>query len=329
MAPPLDNIVVRQIASLSILFVLATGIFGLRLFTRIVHTMTYRLLLDDYCIIVAWVSISSSYHASSTNLKAKILFATQLFLRVAVLNATSLVPIVLLVKKNADMSHVAGVMANMAWSLAKTSFIFTLLQLVTGKLRWLLWFIMVTMNVTVATWVPLFENPCGPRSHLPCMTGRQALNFAVFASGMLDLFSLFGLPPIVTAMEDHMAAAPQHKGQNWYMCGHEHGIRIFHLFSFNPLDNNKLGGLFIWESAEIAATIIAASIPVLRKLSLSRRRHNIAPNMRENQEEAMRSSFRRQLRMVGLVSQVTENTNTTQAAPSTILGSTQEEANVV
>ncbi|KAK1714224.1 hypothetical protein BDP67DRAFT_489090 [Colletotrichum lupini] len=269
--------------------------------------MTYRLLLDDYCIIVAWVSISSSYHASSTNLKAKILFATQLFLRVAVLNATSLVPIVLLVKKNADMSHVAGVMANMAWSLAKTSFIFTLLQLVTGKLRWLLWFIMVTMNVTVATWVPLFENPCGPRSHLPCMTGRQALNFAVFASGMLDLF---GLPPIVTAMEDHMAAAPQHKGQN----------------CFNPLDNR---GLFIWESAEIAATIMAASIPVLRKLSLSRRRHNIAPNMRENQEEAMRSSFRRQLRMVGLRSQVTANTNTTQAAPSTILGSTQEEANVV
>ncbi|KAK1465553.1 hypothetical protein CMEL01_11545 [Colletotrichum melonis] len=106
-------------------------------------------------------------------------------------------------------------------------------------------------------------------------------------------------------------------------------VKIFHLFSFNPLDNNKLGGLFIWESAEIAATIIAASIPVLRKLSLSRRRHNIAPNMRENQEEAMRSSFRRQLRMVGLVSQVTENTNTTQAAPSTILGSTQEEANVV
>ncbi|KAG7048269.1 putative integral membrane protein [Colletotrichum scovillei] len=209
MAPPLDNIVVRQIASLSILFALATGIFGLRLFTRIVHSMTYRLLLDDYCIIVAWI-----------------LFATQLFLRVAVLNATSLVPIVLLVKRNADMSHVAGVMANMAWSLAKTSFIFTLLQLVTGKLRWLLWFIMVTMNVTVATWVPLFENPCGPRSHLPCMTGRQALNFAVFASGMLDLFSLFGLPPIFIAMEDHMAAAPQHKGQNWYMCGHEHGIWI-------------------------------------------------------------------------------------------------------
>ncbi|KAK1460559.1 hypothetical protein CCUS01_08906 [Colletotrichum cuscutae] len=310
MAPPLDNIVVRQIASLSILFVLATGIFGLRLFTRILHTMTYRLLIDDYCIIVAWI-----------------LFATQPFLRVAVLNATSLVPIVLSVKKNADMSHVAGVMANMTWSLAKTSFIFTLLQLITEKLRWLLWFIMVTMNVTVATWVPLFENPCGPRSHLPCMTGRQALNFAVFASGMLDLFSLFGLPPIFIAMEDHMAAAPQHKGQN---CAGATGIvKIFHLFSFNPLDNNKLGGLFIWESAEIAATIMAASIPVLRKLSLSRRRHNIAPNMRENQEEAMRSSFRRQLRMVGLGSQVTENTNTTQAAPSTILGSTHEEANVV
>ncbi|KAK7447963.1 hypothetical protein Landi51_06766 [Colletotrichum acutatum] len=155
------------------------------------------------------------------------LFATQLFLRVAVLNATSLVPVVLLVKRNADMSHVAGVMANVAWSLAKTSFIFTLLQLVTGKLRWLLWFIMVTMNVTVATWVPLFENPCGPRSHLPCMTGRQALNFAVFASAQcISLFSLFGLPPIVTAMEDHMAAAPQHKGQNWYMCGHEHGIWV-------------------------------------------------------------------------------------------------------
>ncbi|KAK1496586.1 hypothetical protein CTAM01_08224 [Colletotrichum tamarilloi] len=323
MAPPLDNIVVRQIASLSILFVLATGIFGLRLFTRILHTMTYRLLLDDYCIIVAWI-----------------LFATQLFLRVAVLNATSLVPIVLSVKKNADMSHVAGVMANMAWSLAKTSFIFTLLQLVTEKLRWLLWFIMVTMNVTVATWVPLFENPCGPRSHLPCMTGRQALNFAVFASAysvFLD-FLLSLLPwkiiwPLHLSTKDRIGiCVAMSMG---FGAGATGIVKIFHLFSFNPLDNksnysiDKLGGLFIWESAEIAATIMAASIPVLRKLSLSRRRHNIAPNMRENQEEAMRSSFRRQLRMVGLGSQVTENTNTTQAAPSTILGSTQEEANVV
>ncbi|OHE95190.1 hypothetical protein CORC01_09577 [Colletotrichum orchidophilum] len=323
MAPPLDNIVVGQIASLSILFVLATGIFGLRLFTRIVHSMTYRLLLDDYCIIIAWI-----------------LFATQLFLRVAVLNATSLVPVVLLVKRNADMSHAAGVMANVAWSLAKTSFIFTLLRLVTGKLRWLLWFIMVTMNVTVATWVPLFENPCGPRSHLPCMTGRQALDFAVFASAysvFLD-FLLSLLPwkiiwPLHLSTKDRVGiCVAMSMG---FGAGATGIVKIFHLFSLQSTSAksyssaDKLGGLFIWESAEIAATIMAASIPVLRKLSLSRRRHSVAPNMRENQEGAMRSSFRRQLRMVGLGSQVTNNTTTTQAAPPTILGSTREEVTII
>ena len=70
--------------------------------------------------------------------------------------------------------------------------------------------------------------------------------------------------------------------------------------------------VYIWESAEISATIMATSIPMLRKLALSATRRGVP---RENEGDVVLSNFRRQLRMINLRSEGTESTKISSPQP--------------
>ncbi|KAJ0109491.1 hypothetical protein J7T55_000417 [Diaporthe amygdali] len=82
-------------------------------------------------------------------------------------------------------------------------------------------------------------------------------------------------------------------------------VKCFYLFKFDPSSIATAAGLYIWESAEISATIMAASIPMLRKLALNAGTRDSPP---ESGENVLLSNFRRQLRIFGLKSEQTNNT---------------------
>ncbi|KAK1518615.1 uncharacterized protein CCOS01_11435 [Colletotrichum costaricense] len=163
---PLSAIIVGQIVSLSAIFILATCVLVLRIYTRLMPCLSWQLQIDDGCIIAAWVNL---HH--------------HLFMRIAVLNASSVYSRVLAVQRLIDLAKGAGIISNIAWSLSKIAFAFTLLRLATGQLRWILWFLIASMNVLITVWTPLFQNACRPYSHLPCLTTNQTQKFAVFVAG--------------------------------------------------------------------------------------------------------------------------------------------------
>ncbi|KAK0368108.1 hypothetical protein CLIM01_14538 [Colletotrichum limetticola] len=169
------------------------------------------------------------------------------------------------------------------------------------------------MNVLIAVWTPLFQNACRPYSHLPCLTTNGTQKSAVFVaaySALMDFFLSF-LPwkliwPLHLITKDRLGICiAMSRG---IFAGATGILKIYHLLQFNPHENEQVyildrtGGLFIWESAEIAATIIAASIPMLRKIACHRNRGTYALDCHENRTRAMRSAFERQLRIAGLQS---------------------------
>lgn len=110
------------------------------------------------------------------------MFTCMIYLRVALLSASMFAGI-LNVPKYSKISKAAGVMSNVAWALSKTSFVFTLMRLMTGKLRWMLWFIIFSMNLFIALWLPLFLNPCSPGGPEPCWPREMSVPFGIFVNG--------------------------------------------------------------------------------------------------------------------------------------------------
>lgn len=59
----LPTVIVRAIVSLVVLFVLATSFLGLRIWARSTLLRTWRLAVDDSCLIVAWVIVAVTFSA--------------------------------------------------------------------------------------------------------------------------------------------------------------------------------------------------------------------------------------------------------------------------
>ncbi|EXF73993.1 hypothetical protein CFIO01_05819 [Colletotrichum fioriniae PJ7] len=161
----LPSSTIRAIASLVVLFILATTFLALRIYARVSALRSWRLGTDDYVILAAWV-----------------LFTAMIYLRVALLSASTFAGI-LNVPKYSKISGAAGIMSNIAWALSKTSFAFTLMRLMTGKLRWMLWFIIFSMNLFIALWLPFFLNPCSPGGPEPCWPREMSVPFGIFVNG--------------------------------------------------------------------------------------------------------------------------------------------------
>ncbi|KAK1712540.1 hypothetical protein BDP67DRAFT_517580 [Colletotrichum lupini] len=286
----LPSSTIRAIASLVVLFVLATTFLALRIYARVSALRSWRLGTDDYLILSAWV-----------------LFTCMIYLRVALLSASTFAGI-LNVPKYSKISKAAGVMSNIAWALSKTSFAFTLMRLMTGKLRWMLWFIIFSMNLFIALWLPFFLNPCGPGGPEPCWPREMSVPFGIFVnaySAFLDIFLSF-LPwkiiwPLHLSTHERIGiCVAMSMG---IFAGATGIVKVLYLFGpqsrsiFDSGSIYTLSTLFIWESAEISATIMATSISMLRKLAV-----NISTrySSRGSSENTMLSVFQRQLRIAGL-----------------------------
>ncbi|KAI0170789.1 hypothetical protein BJ166DRAFT_576164, partial [Pestalotiopsis sp. NC0098] len=72
MGDALPTVIVRAIVSLVVLFVLATSFLGLRIWARSTLLRTWRLAVDDSCLVVAWI-----------------FFTVQLYLRIVILSAST------------------------------------------------------------------------------------------------------------------------------------------------------------------------------------------------------------------------------------------------
>ncbi|KAK7441074.1 hypothetical protein Landi51_10277 [Colletotrichum acutatum] len=276
----------RAIASLVVLFVLATTFLALRIYARVAALRSWRLGTDDYVILAAWV-----------------LFTCMIYLRVALLSASTFAGI-LNVPKYSKISGAAGIMSNIAWALSKTSFAFTLMRLMTGKLRWMLWFIIFSMNLFIALWLPFFLNPCSPGGPEPCWPREVSVPFGIFVNGnsfyhavvvwafqRLNWLTL--LPLAYSAFLDIFLSLlpwkiiwPLHLSTRerigicvamsmGIFAGGTGIVKVLYLFGpqsrsiFDSGSIYTLSTLFVWESAEISATIMATSIPMLRKLAVN------------------------------------------------------------
>lgn len=65
MGDVLPTVIVRAIVYLVVLFVLATSFLGLRIWARSTLLRTWRLAVDDSCLIVAWVSMAVTFQPVS------------------------------------------------------------------------------------------------------------------------------------------------------------------------------------------------------------------------------------------------------------------------
>lgn len=90
------------------------------------------------------------------------IFTAGLILRIIILNESTTSDVLIVDVKYSKMSAAGGISSNLAWTLSKTSFCFTLLRVFTGKIRWILWFIIGSMNTVVVLWLVLFINQCRP-----------------------------------------------------------------------------------------------------------------------------------------------------------------------
>jgi hypothetical protein len=102
----------------------------------------------------------------------------------------------------AMLSYGAGFCAMVSGAWSKTSFAVTLLRITEGKMRWFVWFIIVTVNVTIAVsatimwitcwpveklWYPEVEGRCWEKS-----VGEKYQNFAAGESCILVAFHFGG-----------------------------------------------------------------------------------------------------------------------------------------
>ena len=98
---------------------------------------------------------------------------------------------------NFDALETIGLLGNIganaamfAISWSKTSFGVTLLRVVEGKMKWLVWFIIISINVALTTMALFTWVQCDPpaktyKTDLPgtCWDSSVSANYMIFASG--------------------------------------------------------------------------------------------------------------------------------------------------
>ncbi|KAI1089772.1 hypothetical protein F5B19DRAFT_495057 [Rostrohypoxylon terebratum] len=173
---------------------------------------------------------------------------------------------------------IVGFLMTLAISWSKTSFAITLLRIMQGKMRTFLWVIIVSMNVLMTIGALSLFLQCSPvaKSWNEAIPGVCEHEFNMVAgmfssaySALMD-FVLALLPwPIIW----HLRMKTKERvgiaiAMSMGMCaGATAIVKCYYLQKPHGEDFFYEGGnLVIWGSAEIATTIMAASIPVLRVL---------------------------------------------------------------
>jgi len=262
---PHDNAGMKLLSSIWPLIALAAVFLGLRIYCKV--SRHNRLWWDDYLLIASWVAI----------------VIESILLTHAVVNwkygahawdypffdLVSLIPIT----ASAGVFSICGAI----WS--KTSFAVTLLRLTDGWMKWVLWFIIISMNLAMGISAVLPFVMCTPvqKSWTPTMIEGSCLDFKILID--YDIFSAvysatmdlaLALLPWTLVWKLQMKPTEKIGVAVAMSMGVFAAITALIKTSKIPsgLGMDMYDGidLFIWGIAESAVTIVAASIPILRVL---------------------------------------------------------------
>ncbi|XDG08484.1 hypothetical protein ABKA04_008099 [Annulohypoxylon sp. FPYF3050] len=173
---------------------------------------------------------------------------------------------------------IVGFLMTLAISWSKTSFAITLLRIMQGKMRTFLWVIIISMNVLMTIGALSLFLQCSPvaKSWDEAIPGVCVHEFNMVAGMFSSAYSAlmdFVLALLPWPLIWHLRMKTKERvgvaiAMSMGMCaGATAIVKCYYLQKPHGEDFFYEGGnLVIWGSAEVATTIMAASIPVLRVL---------------------------------------------------------------
>ncbi|KAF4995732.1 hypothetical protein FGRMN_4939 [Fusarium graminum] len=174
-----------------------------------------------------------------------------------------------------------GIFIVLSASWSKTSFAVTLLRLVDGWMKWLLWLMIVTMNIAMGLVVIFSFVKCTPTRRVwdsqspgTCWTPDVAAYFNIFAGAFTGLIDL-GLCVLAWIIIWRLSMRKREKAgvgialTFGVFAAAAAGAKCYGLLGLKSENRTEARvGLVIWGNVECAVTIMAASIPVMRILLL-------------------------------------------------------------
>ncbi|OBT66953.1 hypothetical protein VE03_04274 [Pseudogymnoascus sp. 23342-1-I1] len=270
--------------SIWILAVFAGTLLGLRLYSKLFRHRS--LWWDDYILIAAWVALVSSTSLQSAGIKFG------LGKHYGYMQDEEKVSL---------FSYAAGFFSILATVWSKTSFAVTLLRVSNGWMKWLVWFIIVSVNLVLGANATIQWIQCWPVEKLwhtwikgRCWSYEIIQDYNIFAaafSGFMDIL-LALLPwkiitPIVTNKRETIGVLiAMSMG---VVAGIVSFLKIRTITSIGD-ENTTNVNLFIFGTAEGATSIMAASIPVLRALIKTKTRSQVYQDRPASTRVMVRSS---------------------------------------
>ncbi|KEZ40759.1 putative integral membrane protein [Scedosporium apiospermum] len=264
-AAPHPNFGPKLVTSIWVLIGLSAAFLALRLYCKFSrHRGTWW---DDYLLIGAWVCITAE--------SACLTYATTLGYGKFWYDWSPIYEEVITMVK---LINSAGSLSLTAAIWSKTSFALTLLRLTEGKIKWLIWFIIISMNIAMGLSALFVWIQCTPLPRVwdrlvpgTCWEAHVLPNYNIFSasySAAMDI-TLALLPwrliwGLQMKMKEKIGVAVA------MSCGVFAGItaiiKTTKIPAMASADPGPGVDLFVWGNAESCVTIIAACIPILRVL---------------------------------------------------------------
>ncbi|KAH8708355.1 hypothetical protein GQ44DRAFT_743198 [Phaeosphaeriaceae sp. PMI808] len=255
---PKTNLVVWFMVAISLVFIL------IRVFCR--YRLRVGLGWDDWVLIASWIMLSIS--ASLTSWIITLGYGKHIkAIDPSVLSVIGL------------GGYLSGAPAVFAIIWSKTSFAITLLRIVEGRMKYFVWFILISMNLfmtmsVINIWVSCHPvekvyNPSVPGSCWPVSVIIDYATFSGAYSAAMDI--ILALLPWKVIMLLNMRKAEKVGVALAMSMGIFAGAAaIMKVIQFRTMSGGDFTydgtSLVIWGVVEAAVTIVAASIPVLRVL---------------------------------------------------------------
>ncbi|CAG1995436.1 unnamed protein product [Fusarium graminearum] len=266
------------IIAISACLTFLSGIFlGLRLYCKLVRRRGFW--WDDHVLIAAWICLVIC--VALTIFDVSLGFGKD----ISKVNPANVPTIAL-------TGTLYGLFACLAVAWSKTSFALTLLRLESGWKYWFLWFLIITMNIIMNLVIVFSFVKCTParkvwHSSLPgtCWNPLVATYYNVFAGAYLGLVDLILCVFAWTIIWKLSMRTREKIGVGIALtfgifAAAAAGAKCFGMLGLSsPNRTLARAGIFIWSMVEIAVTIMAASIPIMRILVLRvcrRNRHQIS-----------------------------------------------------
>ncbi|KAI1342947.1 hypothetical protein F5Y15DRAFT_428909 [Xylariaceae sp. FL0016] len=246
------------------LAILAAGWLVLRIYCKYIRHR--GLWWDDYLLIASWVSLALANVSSSYSIS--IGFGHQIY-DIEPHN----VPVIILA------AYISGLFSVTATALSKTSFAVTLLRISGGWIKSTVWFIIVTINIFMFLSIVFNWAQCTPveKNFHPFIAGQcwsrsLIISYNIFTaaySGVMDI--ILALLPWKIVWQLNM----NKKERIGAICAMSLGIfagltslvKTIVIPGPSTADIDRSIQLLVLAVAEVAITIMAASIPILRALA--------------------------------------------------------------